>query len=183
MGKYIIDTDQYTHMFNPSCIGIYGIGENLATDDDEDVVWGRMVNINELDELNPKYIKENFDGLFDGEHHKAHDDVYQRGLEDGKAQGMSDLMTAIRKLIECNTSTEMSSLGFDWGSDINTWTGYLLYILNTFPPLEIIDKIKAHEQKQEEAKKRDIQNDLDHLMTQTGMTVDEISQRLKEMVE
>ena len=181
MGKYIIDTDQYTHMFKPSCIGIYGIGEDLAADDDKDVVWSRMVKIDDLDELDSKYIEENFNGLFDGEHHKAHDDVYQRGLEDGKAHGMNDLMTAIRKLIKCDTSTEMSSLGFGWSSDINTWTGYLLYILNTFPPLEIINKIKTHEQKQEETKKRDIQNDLDCLMAQTGMTVDEISQRLKEM--
>ena len=182
MGKYIIDTDQFTHRFNPSCIGVYGIGKGID-DMNEKVVWSRMVNIDDLDELNSKYIEENFEGLFDGEHHKAHDDVYQRGLEDGKTQGMSDLMTAIRKLIKCETSTEMSSLGFDWCSGINTWTGYLLYILNTFPPLEIIDKIKTHEQKQEEAKKRDIQNDLDCLMTQTGMTIDEIAMGLKRMVK
>lgn len=174
MGKYIIDTDQFTHRFTPSCIGVYGIGKDID-DMDEKVVWSRMVNIGDLDELSPKYIEENFDGLSNGE--------FQKGFDEGKKQGMGDLMTAIRKLIKCNTSTEMSSLGFDWGSDINTWTGYLLYILNTFPPLEIIDKIKAHEQKQEEAKKRDIQNDLDYLMTQTGMTIDEIATGLKRMVE
>lgn len=166
MSKYIIDTDQFTHRFNPSCIGVYGIGKDID-DMDEKVVWSRMVNIDDLDEFNSKYIEEK----------------YQHGFEDGKTQGMSDLMTAIRKLIKCETSTEMLSLGFDWGSDINTWTGYLIYILNTFAPSDIIAKVKAHEQKQEDAKKRDIQNDLDYLMTQTGMTIDEIVTGLKGVVE
>lgn len=166
MGKYIIDTDQYTHMFNPSCIGIYGIGENLATDDDEDVVWGRMVNINELDELNSKYIEENFDGLFDGEHHK--------GFDDGEKHGQEETWWAVKKIYGnpdngALTTTEVRELfgGDGIGFDPEEYTAQ-----------EAIDKIKSYEQKRD---KRDIESDLDYLMQSTGMTVDEISQRLKEM--
>ena len=101
MGKYVIDTDRFTHRFNPSCIGVYGIGKDI-NDMDEKVVWSRMVNIDDLDELNPKYIEENFDGLFDRK--------YQHGFEDGKAQGMSDLMTAIRKLISHVDSSDWEKI-------------------------------------------------------------------------
>lgn len=82
MGKYIIDTDQYTHMFNPSCIGIYGIGKNTDDDDDEDVVWSRMVNINDLDELNSKYIEEK----------------HQKGFDEGEKHGQEETWWAVKKI-------------------------------------------------------------------------------------
>lgn len=170
MGKYIIDTDQYTHMFNPSCIGVYGIGKDIAADDDEDVVWSRMVNIDDLDELNSKYIEENFDGLFDGEH--------QKGFDEGEKHGQEETWWAVKKIygVPDNgalTTTEVVELfggdgiGFDYCDIPEEYTAQ-----------EVIDKIKAHEQKQT---KRNIESDLDYLMQSTGMTVDEISQRLKEM--
>lgn len=172
MGKYIIDTDQYTHMFNPSCIGIYGIGEDLAADDDKDVVWSRMVNINYLDELNSKYIEENFDGLFDGEH--------QKGFDEGEKHGQEETWWAVKKIygVPDNgalTTTEVAELfggdrmGFDY-----------CIIPEEYTAQEVIDKIKAYEQKRD---KRDIESDLDYLMQSTGMTVDEIAQRLKEIGE
>lgn len=172
MGKYIIDTDQYTHMFNPSCIGIYGIGKDLATDDDEDVVWSRMVNINDLDELNSKYIEENFDGLFDGEH--------QRGFDEGEKHGQEETWWAVKQLygVPDNgalTTTEVTELfggdglGFDY-----------CIIPEEYTAQEVIDKIKDYKQ---ERAKRDIESDLDYLMEMTGMSVQEIAMGLKRMVE
>ena len=172
MGKYIIDTDQYTHMFNPSCIGIYGIGKNLAVADDEDVVWSRMVNINDLDELNSKYIEENFDGLFDGEH--------QKGFDEGEKHGQEETWWAVKQLygVPDNgalTTTEVVELfggdgiGFDY-----------CIIPEEYTAQEVIDKIKDYKQ---ERAKRDIESDLDYLMEMTGMSVQEIAMGLKRMVE
>lgn len=173
MGKYIIDTDQYTHMFNPSCIGIYGIGKDLAADDDEDVVWSRMVNIDDLDELNSKYIEENFDGLFDGEH--------QKGFDEGEKHGQEETWWAVKKIYGNPSDGGLSTLkvstlfgeGLAFDCNYNT-------IPERYTAQEVIDKIKAYEQKQT---KRNIESDLDYLMQSTGMTVEEISQKLKEMVK
>ena len=174
MGKYIIDTDQYTHMFNPSCIGIYGIGKNIDADDDEDVVWSRMVNIDYLDKLDSKYIEENFDGLFDGEH--------QKGFDEGEKHGQEETWWAVKKIygVPDNgalTSIEVSELF--GGSD--DWLGFDYCIIpEEYTAQEAIGKIKAYEQKRD---KRDIESDLDYLMRSTGMTVDEIAQRLNEIGE
>ena len=173
MGKYIIDTDQYTRMFNPSCIGVYGIGKDI-NDMDEKVVWGRMVNIDDLDELNSKYIEENFDGLFDGEH--------QKGFDEGEKHGQEETWWAVKKIygVPDNgalTSIEVSELF--GGSD--DWLGFDYCIIpEEYTAQEAIGKIKAYEQKRD---KRDIESDLDYLMQSTGMTVDEIAQRLKEIGE
>lgn len=169
MGKYVIDTDQYTHMFNPNCIGIYGIGKDID-DVDEEVVWSRMVNIYDLDELNSKYIKENFDGLFDEEH--------QKGFDEGEKHGQEETWWAVKKIygVPDNgalTTTEVAELfdgdgiGFDY-----------CIIPEEYTAQEVIDKIKSYEQEQD---KRDIESDLDYLMRSTGMTVGEIAQRLKEI--
>lgn len=172
MGKYIIDTDQYTHMFNPSCIGIYGIGKNLAVADDEDVVWSRMVDINDLDELNSKYIEENFDGLFDGEH--------QKGFDEGEKHGQEETWWAVKKIYGVHdngalTTTEVVEL---FGGDGIRFD--YCGIPEKYAAQEVIDKIKAYEQKQT---KRNIESDLDYLMETTGMSVQEIAMGLKRMVE
>lgn len=173
MGKYIIDTDQYTHMFNPSCIGIYGIGKNTDDDDDEDVVWSRMVNINDLDELNSKYIEENFDGLFDGEH--------QKGFDEGEKHGQEETWWAVKKIYGNPNNDGLSAL------EVSTLFGEGLafdYNYTTIPERytaqEVIDKIKDYKQ---ERAKRDIESDLDYLMEMTGMSVQEIATGLKRMVE
>lgn len=172
MGKYIIDTDQYTHMFNPSCIGIYGIGKNIDTDDDEDVVWSRMVNIDDLDKLDSKYIEENFDGLFDGEH--------QKGFDEGEKHGQEEMWWAVKKIygVPDNGALNTTEVGELFGGD---GIGFDYCIIpEEYTAQEVIDKIKAYEQKLD---KRNIESDLDYLMQSTGMTVEEISQKLKEMVE
>lgn len=171
MGKYIIDTDQFTHRFNPSCIGVYGIGKDI-NDMEEKVVWSKMVKIDDLDKLDSKYIEENFDGLFDGEYHK--------GFDDGEKHGQEEAWWAVKKIygVPDNgalTTTEVAELfggdgiGFDY-----------CIIPEEYTAQEVIDKIKAYEQEQT---KWNIGSDLDYLMRSTGMTVEEISQKLKEMVE
>ena len=74
MGKYIIDTDEWANLFEVQKVGVYGIGNDIVTD--EKSVWSRMLRLDELEELNSDYISENFGSL--------QEEAYQRGLEDGK---------------------------------------------------------------------------------------------------
>lgn len=65
------------------------------------------------------------------------------------------------------------------GSD--DWLGFDYCIIpEEYTAQEVIDKIKAYEQKRD---KRDIESGLDYLMQSTGMTIDEIATGLKRMVE
>lgn len=74
MGKYIIDTDKWANLFEVQKVGVYGIGNDIVTD--EKTVWSRMFRLDELEELNSDYINENFGSL--------QDEAYQKGFEDGK---------------------------------------------------------------------------------------------------
>lgn len=74
MGKYIIDTDKWANLFEVQKVGVYGIGNDIVTD--EKTVWSRMFRLDELEELNSDYINEHYGEL--------QDEAYQRGLEDGK---------------------------------------------------------------------------------------------------
>ena len=74
MGKYIIDTDEWANLFEVRKVGVYGIGNDLFTN--EKTVWSRMFRLDELEELNSDYISENFGSL--------QDEAYQKGFEDGK---------------------------------------------------------------------------------------------------
>ena len=74
MSKYIIDTETWANLFEVQRVGVYGIGNDIVTD--EKTVWSRMFSLDELEVLNSDYINEHFGEL--------QDEVYQRGLEDGK---------------------------------------------------------------------------------------------------
>lgn len=70
--KYIIDTDDYKPLFKVTCIGLFGIGKTY--DDVEDTVWSRMVDVDNLEELNAEYVNEHFSFL--------QDDAYEQGVND-----------------------------------------------------------------------------------------------------
>ena len=72
MSKYIIDTETWANLFEVQRVGVYGIGNDIVTD--EKTVWSRMFSLDELEELNSDYINEHYGGL--------QDEAYQRGLED-----------------------------------------------------------------------------------------------------
>ena len=74
MGKYIIDTDEWANLFEVRKVGVYGIGNDLLTN--EKTVWSRMFRLDELEELNSDYINEHYGEL--------QDEAYQKGFEDGK---------------------------------------------------------------------------------------------------
>lgn len=74
MSKYIIDTDKWANLFDVQKVGVYGIGNDIVTD--EKTVWSRMFRLDELEELNSDYINENYGSL--------QDEAYQKGYEDGK---------------------------------------------------------------------------------------------------
>ena len=74
MSKYIIDTEAWANLFEVQRVGVYGIGDDIVTD--EKTVWSRMFRLDELEELNSDYINEHFGNL--------QDEAYQRGFEDGK---------------------------------------------------------------------------------------------------
>jgi hypothetical protein len=74
MSKYIIDTETWANLFEVQRVGVYGIGNDIVTD--EKTVWSRMFRLDELEELNSDYINENFGEL--------QDEAYQKGFEDGK---------------------------------------------------------------------------------------------------
>ena len=74
MGKYIIDTDKWANLFEAQKVGVYGIGNDIVTD--EKTVWSRMFRLDELEELNSDYINEHYSEL--------QDEAYQKGFEDGK---------------------------------------------------------------------------------------------------
>ena len=74
MSKYIIDTETWANLFEVKSVGVYGIGNDIVTD--EKTVWSRMFRLDELEMLNSDYINEHYGQL--------QDEAYQRGLEDGK---------------------------------------------------------------------------------------------------
>ena len=74
MGKYIIDTDKWANLFEVQRVGVYGIGNDIVTD--EKTVWSRMFRLDELEELNSDYINEHFGEL--------QDEAYRKGYDDGK---------------------------------------------------------------------------------------------------
>ena len=74
MGKYIIDTDEWANLFEVQRVGVYGIGNNIVTD--EKTVWSRMFRLDELEELNSDYINDNYGNL--------QDEAYRKGYDDGK---------------------------------------------------------------------------------------------------
>jgi len=71
MSKYIIDTETWANLFEVQRVGVYGIGNDIVTD--EKTVWSRMFSLDELEELNSDYINENFGSL--------QDEAYQAGLD------------------------------------------------------------------------------------------------------
>ena len=74
MSKYIIDTETWANLFEVQRVGVYGIGNDIVTD--EKTVWSRMFSLDELEELNSDYINEHYGEL--------QDEAYQKGFEDGK---------------------------------------------------------------------------------------------------
>ena len=167
--------------------------------DSKDRVITKTVTVDDLKKLDSNYIRKNCpelqnDAYLRGRESVFHelevgglqpgenaDNAYKNGYEDGKVDGMGELIGAIRKLISHVDSSDWEKMGFKF--NIDGWGDRLLEILKNYLPSEIITKVKAYEQKQEDNAKRDIQNDLEYLMTQTGMTVDEIATGLKRMVE
>lgn len=94
MSKYIIDTKTWANLFEVQRVGVYGIGNDIVTD--EKSVWiGKTFPLDELEELNSDYINEHFGslqdeayrkGLHNGESKCRYCNEYQRGFEDGKNQ-------------------------------------------------------------------------------------------------
>ena len=74
MSKYIIDTETWANLFEVQRVGVYGIGNDIVTD--EKTVWSRMFSLDELEELNSDYINEHYGEL--------QDEAYKQGYEDGK---------------------------------------------------------------------------------------------------
>ena len=85
MSKYIIDTETWANLFEVQRVGVYGIGNDIVTD--EKTVWSRMFSLDELEELNSDYINEHYGEL--------QDEAYQRGLEDGKKSGYEKGLNAV----------------------------------------------------------------------------------------
>lgn len=85
MGKYIIDTKTWANLFEVQKVGVYGIGNDIVTD--EKTVWSRMFRLDELEELNSDYINENYGNL--------QDDAYKRGFEDGNKSGYEKGLNAV----------------------------------------------------------------------------------------
>ena len=116
---------------------------------------------------------------------------FQRGYDDGYEagcatafkpvsnaeyqQGLNDAWETARKIV---CTPQEDGLG---RKVLDTVFGDALdrsEIMFTYSAQEAIDKIKAYEQKWT---RRDIGNDIDYLIQSTGMTVEEIARRLKEM--
>ena len=85
MSKYIIDTKTWANLFEVQMVGVYGIGNDIVTD--EKTVWSRMFRLDELEELNSDYINDNYGNL--------QEDAYKRGLEDGKKSGYEKGLNAV----------------------------------------------------------------------------------------
>ena len=71
MSKYIIDTETWANLFEVQRVGVYGIGNDIVTD--EKTVWSRMFRLDELEELNSDYINEHYGEL--------QDEAYQAGMD------------------------------------------------------------------------------------------------------
>ena len=95
MSKYIIDTETWANLFEVQRVGVYGIGNDIVTD--EKTVWSRMFSLDELEELNSDYINEHYGQMQDEAYKQGYADAeriwrapssdnefYRKGLEDGK---------------------------------------------------------------------------------------------------
>lgn len=126
MSKYIIDTETWANLFEVKSVGVYGIGNDIVTD--EKTVWSRMFSLDELEELNSNYINENFGEL--------QDEAYQAGL--------NDAWEAARKIV---ADTDRGGFTLDALREIFGTQGFFC-IMQDNTAQEAIDKIKAYEEKE-----------------------------------
>ena len=142
MSKYIIDTETWANLFEVQRVGVYGIGNDIVTD--EKTVWSRMFSLDELEELNSDYINEHYGEL--------QDEAYQKGINDGSLdvkqrvegayqRGLEDAWEAARKIIvdTAHGGIALCTLGEIFGAQSYT------YIMCENTAQEAIDKIKAYE--------------------------------------
>ena len=119
------------------------------------VVYTTSDYVHNLEELNSDYINKNFGSL--------QDEAYQAGL--------NDAWEAARKINieEADGGLSNDELKTMFGNSSNC------KVMRDYTAQEAINRIKAYESK------RNTQADIDCLMHETGMTIDEIVEKLKEL--
>ena len=110
MSKYIIDTETWANLFEVKRVGVYGIGNDIVTD--EKTVWSRMFRLDELEELNSDYINEHYGEL--------HDEAYKRGYEDGK-KSQNDDRIEVGDIVERYIDGKLDSKGVYLQEDGGYW--------------------------------------------------------------
>ena len=84
----------------------------------------------QLEELNSDYINEHFGEL--------QDEAYQRGLDDA--------MSSFKKLYSCGWERDWKAMGFEF--DEGEWSRSFEYIIGHYTAAEIVEKVKAYEEKE-----------------------------------
>ena len=147
MSKYIVDTDDFEHLFKVDSIGVMGIGKSLS-DEEKDHSWSRFKDVGEFEELTAEYVND------------LQDTAYQKGYKDCETRycsfdacpnrqaeyqrGLDDAWEAAR-----NISMLESDGGYSWEemkSIFGTDSASEIYVRHT--AAEAINKIKAYEEKQ-----------------------------------
>lgn len=120
MSKYIIELNEDCKIVQQICATEHG---NVYTESCYSF---------DLEELNSDYINEHYG--------KLQDEAYQRGLDDA--------MSAFKKLYSCGWERDWKAMGFEF--DDGEWFRSFEYIIGQYTSAEIVEKVKAYEDKQKD---------------------------------
>ena len=96
--------------------------------------------------------------------------LYQDGFRDGNAFGGKEAWDAAKTIVFSREQDLRKVFG----------TSLITEIFMNYSPHDAAEKIRAYKNGRNDPK-RSIEQDLDTLMTSTGMTIEEIAERLKRM--
>ena len=144
MSKYIIDTETWANLFEVQRVGVYGIGNDIVTD--EKTVWSRMFSLDELEELNSDYINEHYGSLQDEAYKQGYAEaerIWRAPSSDNEfyQKGLGDAWEAARKLFSSMADSDIEkAFPIEWNN------GGFKALMN-LQPQEAIAKIKAYDDK------------------------------------
>jgi len=145
MSKYIIDTGDY--LFTTDGVLVVG----FDCDNKPATFYNSLDN---LEELNSDYINEHYGELQDEAYQRGHDDGYEAGcatafkpVSDAEYQrGLDEAMNAFKKLYSCGWERDWKAMGFEF--DEGEWSTSFEFIIGHYTAAEIVEKVKAYEEKE-----------------------------------
>ena len=156
MSKYIIDTETWANLFEVKRVGVYGIGNDIVTD--EKTVWSRMFRLDELEELNSDYINEHYGSL--------QDEAYE--------QGLNDAWETARALVWDTSISEYETAGVK----VESWDGETCEVLRRYPAHEAVELLRTINSIGQP--KLDFQSDFDSFVENANKAITELAKKFVE---